>query len=93
MAYRAAVNYPAVGVIILAADAPADALTGGRGSLPPVLIGRGTRDEWYTEAKESADREALARVGADVEVCVFDGGHEWTDPFRDAATRFLRRLI
>ena len=92
MAYRAAVNYHAVGVIILAADAPADALTGGRGSLPPVLIGRGTRDEWYTEAKESADREALARVGAHLDVCVFDGGHEWTDPFRAAATTFLQRL-
>ncbi len=92
MAYRAAVNFPAVGVIILAADIPPDAVTSGRGSLPPVLLGRGTRDEWYTEAKEAADREALARVGADVEVCVFDGGHEWTDPFRGAATRFLRRL-
>src|SRR5215831_7755702 len=31
MAYRAAVNYPAVGVIILAADVPPDAVTGGRG--------------------------------------------------------------
>ena len=92
MAYRAAVSYPAVGVIILAADAPPDALTGGRGSLPPVLIGRGTRDEWYTEAKEAADRAALARVGADVELCVFDGGHEWTDAFRGAAAAFLRRV-
>ena len=91
MAYRAAVSYPAAGVIILAADVPPDVAAGGR-LLPPLLVGRGTRDEFYTEVKESADREVLARKGANVEFCVFEGGHEWTDPFRDAAARFLRRV-
>jgi hypothetical protein len=47
-----------------------------------VLIGRGTRDDWYTEAKEAEDRAKLAKIDARVDVCVFDGGHEWTDAFR-----------
>jgi hypothetical protein len=55
-----------------------------------VLIGRGTRDAWYSEEKEAADRGALAKIDADVEVCVFDGGHEWTDTFRAAAAAVLR---
>jgi len=91
MAYRAAAHYRADALIVLAGDVPPDVLDQRQVPLPPVLIGRGTRDEWYTEAKEVADREALATIGAPVEVCVFDGGHEWTDPFRAAAASVLRR--
>ena len=92
MAYRAAANYRADGLIILAADAPPDVVTQRRVTLPPVLIGRGIRDDWYTEAKERADVTALKNAGVHVETCVFDGGHEWTDPFRAAASTVLRRL-
>ena len=92
MAYRAAANYRADGLIILAADAPPDVVTQQRVTLPPVLIGRGMRDEWYTEAKELADVTALTNAGVHVESCVFDGGHEWTESFRAAASRMLRRL-
>jgi predicted esterase len=92
MAYRAAATHRADGVIILAGDVPPDVSDGRDAVLPPVLLGRGTRDEWYTEAKEAADRAALARIDARVEMCVFDGGHEWTDAFRDAAASFLRRV-
>ena len=92
MAYRAAAQYRADGLIILAADVPPDVVTQQRVTLPPVLIGRGTRDEWYTEAKELADIAALKNAGVRVESCVFDGGHEWTDPFRAAASTMLRRL-
>jgi predicted esterase len=91
MAYRAAVSYSAAGVIILAADLPPDVAAGDR-PLPPLLVGRGTRDSFYTAVKEAADREALARKGAKVDFYVFDGGHEWTDPFRAAAARFLNRI-
>lgn len=91
MAYRAAANYPAAGLIILAADVPPDVIA-HQVALPPVLIGRGTRDEWYTEAKELADVTALTSAGVPVESCVFDGGHEWTDSFRAAASTVLRRL-
>ena len=93
MAYRAAVNYPANGLIVLAADVPPD-IVERRGAvpLPAMLLGRGTRDDWYTEEKLAGDRAALARLDARVEVCVFDGGHEWTDAFRAAAAAFLHRV-
>ena len=90
MAYRAAAHSRADGLIILAGDVPPDIVEDRPVPLPPVLIGRGTRDEWYTEAKEAADRAILAKVDARVDVCVFDGGHEWTDAFRIAAAAALR---
>src|SRR5436190_4578627 len=85
MAYRAAADYGrAVGVIVLAADVP-PAVT----SLDaPVLIGRGTRDEWYTDEKLKKDLRFLPNA----EVCVFEGGHEWSDEFREAAAKFLERI-
>ena len=92
MAYRAAANYAAAGVIVLAADLPPDVVERRAAPLPPVLLGRGTRDDWYSEDKEATDRAALARIDARVDVCVFDGGHEWSDAFRDAAAGFLRRV-
>ena len=90
MAYRAAAHHRAAALIILAGDVPPDVVEERFMPLPPVLIGRGTRDEWYTEAKEAADRGALAKIDARVDVCVFDGGHEWTDTFRTAAAAVLR---
>jgi predicted esterase len=92
MAYRAASNYRADGVIILAADVPPDVVTARRVPLPPTLIGRGTRDEWYTEERAAADLAALAGIDARVDTCVFDGAHEYTDDFRAAAAAFLRRV-
>jgi predicted esterase len=85
MAYRAASDLgKAAGVIVLAADVPPDVTA----NIPPVLIGRGMRDEWYTDEKLKKDLRFLA----DVETCVFDGGHEWSDEFREAAARFLSRV-
>ena len=92
MAYRAAAHYRAAALIILAGDVPPDVLDDPPMPLPPILIGRGTRDEWYTEAKEAADHAALVKRDARVDVCVFDGGHEWTDTFRSAAAAVLRDL-
>ncbi len=93
MAYRAAAHYRADGLIILAADAPPDVLAEQRVPLPPILVGRGTRDDWYTEDKQAADLAALARIGARVESCLFDGGHEWSDAFRGAASAMLGRAL
>ena len=90
MAYRAAAHYRAGALIILAGDLPPDVVEERVMPLPPVLIGRGTRDGWYTAEKEAADRGALAKIDAPVDVCVFDGGHEWTDTFRTAAAAVLR---
>jgi predicted esterase len=93
MAYRAAATYRANGLIVLAADVPADVVEHRRVALPAVLLGRGTTDEWYTETKQAADHAALERLGVHVETCVFEGGHEWTDTFRRSAADFLRRTL
>lgn len=85
MAYRAASDYGrAAGVIVLAADLPPDVTS----NIHSVLIGRGTRDDWYTSEKLKKDLKFLPNA----ETCIFDGGHEWTDEFREAAARFLERL-
>lgn len=97
MAYRAAVGsgHDCAGLIVLAGDVPPDvpelAAASGR-RLPPVLVGRGRDDDWYTAAKMAADLEVLAAHGVEVETCVFDGGHVWSEAFRDAAGSFLGRL-
>jgi predicted esterase len=88
MAYRAAAHIGAAGVIVLAADVPPDVTTG----LPPVLIGRGRADTWYSEDKMAVDVGRLRGMAVDVETCLFDGGHEWTDGFAAAAGRFLTRI-
>ena len=93
MAYRAAARYPSDGLIILAADVPPDILAATRLSLPPVLIGRGAKDTWYSETKHAADLEALRARDVAVESCVFDGGHEWGKPFYTAAARHLHVVL
>lgn len=89
MAYRAgALVAGASGVIALGGDAPPD-VTGG---LPPVLIGRGRSDPWYTPEKLEKDLRFL-EGRTEVTVFEFDGAHEWTDEFRSAAGEFLRSRI
>ena len=91
MAYRAAAfAAPADGLIVLAGDIPPDVAASGA-ALPPVLIGRGERDDWYTAERMNGDLEHL-RGRTDVTVCTFDGAHEWSDEFRSAAGRFLSRF-
>ena len=90
MAYRAAAGSAATGLIALGGDAPPE-LRESRPPLPPVLIGRGTREEWYTEEKLQKDLRFLSTLTT-VTTCVYDGGHEWTAEFRAAAGEFLARL-
>ena len=88
MAYRAAARVGGAGAIILAADVPPDVTA----DLPPLLIGRGRSDTMYGENQLGADLQRLRRMAVDVETCLFDGGHEWTDEFAAAAGRFLNRI-
>ena len=94
MAYRAAArgSRAAQGIIALGGDLPPEVAADSAVVLPPVLIGVGSRDEWYTEEKLAQDVERLRARGAEVEVARFDGGHEWTDEFRKRASLFLRRV-
>jgi predicted esterase len=89
MAYRAAAGSDATGVIALGGDVPPDVVE-SRQALPPVLIGRGIREEWYTGEKLQKDLSFLSEVTT-VSTCVYDGAHEWTAEFREAAGEFLAR--
>lgn len=94
MAFRAAAlgaHWPR-GVIALAGDIPPDVRDHQPLVLPPVLVGRGTGDGWYTDEKLQADTAWLRAAGVDVETHVFEGGHQWSGPFREAAGAFLDRI-
>jgi predicted esterase len=92
MAYRAAVEYPSDALIVLAADVPPDVIE-QKPRLPPVLLGRGTADAWYSQARLSTDVAALETLDVTVEPYTFEGGHEWAPEFCDAAGRVLSRLL
>jgi predicted esterase len=89
MAARAAAHIPCDGLMILGGDVPPE-VKAGEGTLPRVLMARGTRDDWYTQEKFDADLAFLS-PRTQVTQCVFDGGHEWSDAFRTAAGEFLSR--
>lgn len=93
MAYRAAARGgdSCDGVIALAGDIPPE-LRCSSTRLPPVLIARGAHDTWYTEEVMGRDIEFLDSRRVPVQTLIFDGGHEWTDAFREAAGRFLHRV-
>ena len=94
MAYRAAtmVQRPCDGVIAHAGDLPPD-VAPLASSLPAILIGRGTRDEWYTEAKAAADLAILKPAGARVTEYVFEGGHVWSPEIISRARAFIDELL
>ncbi len=98
MAYRAAADAvrrggPCHGLVALAGDVPPELAEQDLAGFPPVLIGRGSREEWYSEEKLARDLELLAAKGVVARVAPFDGGHQWTDAFRAAAGDFLREVL
>jgi predicted esterase len=95
MAYRAAIcgRRAAAGIIALAGDIPPELKPAqGAESWPRVLIGAGSREEWYTAERVDADVAFLRDSGVTHEVVRFDGGHEWTSEFRAAAGDWLERV-
>ena len=94
MAYRAAVfgELQPQGVIVLAGDVPPDVVPKAT-QLPPVLVGRGATDGWYTEAKATADLEALRAANVEFTAHVFEGGHVWDATFIARATSFIESLL
>jgi predicted esterase len=94
MAWRAAAaaaraGHPARALVALAGDVPPDVAAGGLAGFPPVLIGRGTGDTWYTAEKLAADLARLHELGVTAEACTFAGGHEWAPEFLARAGAFL----
>jgi predicted esterase len=86
MAARAAAAIRCGGLIMLGGDVPPDVKAE---DLPPMLLSRGTKDEWYNDEKFKKD---LSFVGHRAKPLVFEGGHEWSDAFRAAATAFLNGI-
>jgi predicted esterase len=95
MAYRAAVasGHPCRGIIVLGGDVPPELAECDLTGFPPVLLGRGSSEEWYDAAKMEHDVELLRGKGVDIHPLIFDGGHEWTDQFRAAVGRFLVDIL
>jgi predicted esterase len=91
MAWRAAAHCkPCHGLIVLGGDLPRDVVEAPALDLPPILIGRGERDTFYTAPQLVKDLAALEALGLQAEVIGFDGGHEWTPDFLGAAGHFLK---
>lgn len=90
MAYRAAAlaQRPCDGVIALAGDLPPD-VAPLAGSLPRVLLGRGSEDKWYSGEMSARDLAALRAAGVEADEHVFEGGHAWAPDFIARAARFV----
>lgn len=95
MAFRAAVRgrYAAAGVIGVGGDVPPELLAERGASFPPVLLMRGSREDWYTEEKMQADVEALTSRQVPVTAIVYDGGHEWNQGVSDAAGEWVSERV
>ncbi|MGB5813602.1 MAG: phospholipase [Thermoanaerobaculia bacterium] len=94
MAYRAAAGagHPSLGLIALGGDVPPELAERNLDGFPPVLIGRGNREDWYSQDQLEADVAVLTAKGVEVETCVYTGGHEWTNEFRLRCTEYLNQL-
>jgi predicted esterase len=94
MAARAAVRgrHVAAGLVMLGGDIPPDVREAADVAWPRVLIGVGSRDDWYG-ARVDSDVAFLAGRGITHELVRFDGGHEFTDEFRRALGGWLVALL
>ena len=93
MAWRAAARCgPCHGLVVLGGDLPGDVAQVVALALPPVLLGRGEQDAFYTGPQLEMDLAGLKSLGVRAEVVRFEGGHEWGAGFLTAAGRFLERV-
>jgi len=91
MAFRAALlgSHRAAGVIALGGDIPPELRSCETSRWPPVLIGGGVYDSWYSPAKLDQDVSFLEERKIPHRVVRFEGGHQWTDEFRAAVGAWL----
>lgn len=94
MAARAATRGArrAAGLIMLGGDIPPDVRDDESLPFPPVLLGVGSRDTWYSGERVESDIAFLTRRGLSHDVVRFDAGHEFTDAFRTAAGLWINAL-
>jgi predicted esterase len=95
MAYRAAARsgHAVDALVALAGDVPPELRDRPWGARPAVLLGRGSREEWYREEQLEADLRTLAGLGLEAEACRFEGGHEWAPGFVARARVFLAERL
>jgi predicted esterase len=93
MAYRSAAfaDYPCHGLIILAGDLSPD-VRPHAARLPPVLLGRGSEETWYTEEVARADLGYLHAAGVPTIEHVFPDGHVRHPSFTARAGAFLDEI-
>ena len=93
MAYRAAAlaDYPCHGLIILAGDLSPD-VQPHAARLPPVLLGRGSEETWYTEEVARKDIGLLRAAGVVTVEHVFADGHVRHPSFTARAGEFLDEI-
>lgn len=91
MAFRAGMRgrVPCRALIAVGGEVPPEIRDDPAVAWPPVLFIRGSRDEWYTQAKLDADLNALRTRGADARAVVVDAPHDWTGDVAREAGHFL----
>lgn len=94
MAFRAGVRGRRHSTAVIAAggDVPPELLLDEHTRFPAVLLLRGERDEWYTQAKFDEDVEALRERHVVLEAGVYPGSHEWNPTVTAIVGRFLSEL-
>jgi predicted esterase len=93
MTFRAAASSarPVAGVMVCGGDVPPELDAASLGRAQTALIGRGVRDQFYTSDQLASDVARLREAAVDLAQLEFDGGHEWSAPFIDAAATFMNR--
>jgi len=94
MAFRAALlgRRRAAGVIAIGGDVPPELLSDPALRFPALVLARGQRDDWFTQAKFDADVASLSARSVPVRPLVYEGAHEWNEAVSTAAGEFLARL-
>ena len=94
MAFRAALlgRRHAAGLIAVGGDVPPELLSDPALRFPPLVLARGERDDWFTQAKFDADVASLSARSAPFRPLVYEGAHEWNEAVSSAAGEFLAAL-
>jgi len=94
MAFRAGVlcQNRSAGIIAVGGEIPPELLEDRNLHFPPVLLARGARDEYYTQAQIDRDAAALRTRGGEVQILIADAAHDWTVEVSREAGHFLRRF-
>jgi predicted esterase len=94
MAFRAAafLGVPVAGVIACGGDVPPELDAQQLQRIRTALLGRGSRDTWYTVEKLASDEHRLRTAGVSVRSAVLDAEHEWTPAFSEISGEVLQAM-